>query len=124
MSANREMLEDHLEKYEAQLRSLNSYIKELNDKTAEHGTDKEHFEVDLREAEHNVQYYENEITRIKSEIGRPGQTQDTKNGADTVLPRTAKQGIGALIVSSISFLAGALVGSKLKSRRPGKDPQD
>lgn len=62
------MLEDQLESYEAQLRSLNSYIKELNDKTAAHGTEKAHFEVDLMEAEHNIKYYEGEIARIRELI--------------------------------------------------------
>lgn len=68
MDTNREMLDDQLESYEAQLRSLNSYIKELNNKTAKHGTEKALFEQDLMEAEHNVKYYEGEIARIRELI--------------------------------------------------------
>jgi uncharacterized protein YegP (UPF0339 family) len=65
MKDSREMLEAHLGKYEAQLRGLNSYITELNNKAVEHGTDRELFEIDLVEAEHNVKFYESELTRIK-----------------------------------------------------------
>ncbi|HEX8459079.1 MAG TPA: DUF1508 domain-containing protein [Pyrinomonadaceae bacterium] len=68
MSDNRATLETQLEKYEAQLRGLKCYIKELNDKTAKHGTEREQFEDDLREAEHNVKYYEDEITGLRELI--------------------------------------------------------
>jgi uncharacterized protein len=64
MSDSREQLEDQLESYRGKLRGFNSYIKELNDMCAKHGTGKEHFEGDLREAEHNVKYYEGEIALI------------------------------------------------------------
>lgn len=65
MKPDSESLEEQLEEYEGQLRGLNSYVKELKAKTAEHGTEKEHFEGDLTEAEHNIQYYEGEVARIK-----------------------------------------------------------
>lgn len=68
MTDNREKLEAQLEQYETQLRRLHAYVKELNDRTAEHNTEREHFEADLVEAEHNVKYYEGEITRIKELI--------------------------------------------------------
>lgn len=68
MNPDRDTLEAQLKEYEGQLRGLNSYVKELKDKTAEHGTESEHFESDLVEAEHNVKYYEDEITRIKGEL--------------------------------------------------------
>ena len=72
MNEDRGMLEDHLERYETQLKSLSSYIKELNDLTTKHGTDHEHFESDLMEAEHNVKYYEDEIARIKKQLSKGG----------------------------------------------------
>ena len=78
MKASREMLEDVLENYQESLRGLNSYVKELKTMTAKHGTDRQHFEDDLREAQHNMSFYEAEIVRIKKEIGgsaRPGPTQ-------------------------------------------------
>ena len=66
-------LEDQLEEYEEQLKGLNSYVKELTDRAAEYGTEREHYEVDLREAEHNIKYYEGEIGRIKGEFEKgPG----------------------------------------------------
>ncbi len=68
MKVDQEKLEEKLKGYEAQLREVNSYIKELKDKTAEHGTEKEHFEGDLMEAEHNIKYCEGEIALIKELI--------------------------------------------------------
>jgi len=65
MKADYEELEGKLKEYEGQLREANCYIKELKDKTAEYGTQKEHFEADLTEAEHNIKYYEGEIALIK-----------------------------------------------------------
>jgi len=65
MSADNEMLEKQLKEYEEQLGGLNSYVKELKDKTAEHGTQREHFEIDLMEAEHNIKYYEEEMARVR-----------------------------------------------------------
>ena len=68
MEPSHETLEEQLKDYEGQLRGFNSYVKELKDKTAEHGTEQEHFEVDLMEAEHNVKYYEGEVARIRELI--------------------------------------------------------
>ena len=68
MKASHELLEVKLKNYEEQLRGLRSYIKELKDKTSEHGTQREHYEEDLMEAEHNAKYYEGEIERIREQI--------------------------------------------------------
>ncbi|MCA1634631.1 MAG: hypothetical protein LC802_13300 [Acidobacteria bacterium] len=57
MNTNRGIMENQLEKYEAQLVGLKSFLKELNDKTTEHGTERMHFEEDLWEAEHNIEFY-------------------------------------------------------------------
>ena len=124
MNTNRDMLENQLEKYEAQLKSLNSYIKELNDMTAKNGTDREQFETDLLEAENNADYYEGEIAQVKKELGALDKAPGTGHGAGTVLPHTVKQGVGSLFFSSIGFVAGALLGSKLKSRRSGQDSSE
>jgi TolA-binding protein len=131
MSVNPDVLEDQLQDYEAQLRSLNSYIKALNDRCIECGTDKTQVEVDLMEAEHNVKYYEGEIARLKQEIGQAGKGGGGRGGGGgqggrkIALPPKVKQGLVPLIISSISFAAGTLLGSKLKSRRGGSgiDPQ-
>ncbi|HYH87494.1 MAG TPA: DUF1508 domain-containing protein [Pyrinomonadaceae bacterium] len=58
MKTKHEMLED-------KLKGLNAYIKELKDKAAKHGTQSEHYEEDLMEAEHNLKYYEGEMARLK-----------------------------------------------------------
>jgi peptidoglycan hydrolase CwlO-like protein len=121
MNDNREILEDRLERYEAQLQGLKSYLKELKDKTAEHGTDKAQFEEDLIEAEHNVKYYEAERARLKKELGKSDEGAYPRNVADSILPRTVKQGVGSFVLSAISFVSGALLGSKLKARRGSKD---
>ena len=68
MQPDHDTLEAQLKEYEEELRGLNSYVKELACMTAEHGTDREHYEVDLIEAEHNIKYYEDEIARIKDEL--------------------------------------------------------
>lgn len=106
------------------MRSLNSYIKELKRQTDKHGADLEHYETDLLEAEHNVKYYEDEITRLKDEIGHKGKGGGGgggRGGGGVVLPPKVKQGLVPVLLSSISFVAGALVGSKLRARRGDKD---
>ena len=123
MKVNREMLEDQAERYEAQLRSLRSFIKELNDRVAEYGTDRAQFEEDLLEAEHNIKFYEGEIARVKQEMGESDKAPRASDPADSILPRTAKQGIGSLILSLISFAAGTLLGSRMKTRQASKEEQ-
>jgi len=121
MKVSREILEDQQQRYETQLKSLNSYVKELKDMTAKHGTDMSQYEEDLREARYNIKYYESEIARVKGELGERGETVPAKGAADTLLPRTVKQGLGSLLFSSISFVAGAVLGSRLKSQRKSQD---
>lgn len=128
MNVNRDTMEDQLQDYEAQLKSLNSYIRELKLQTDKHGTDEEHYETDLLEAEHNVKYYEEEIARLKNELGHKGKggggsgvRGGGRGGGGVVLPPKVKQGLIPVILSSVSFVAGALLGSKLKSRRGDKD---
>lgn len=118
MKANREMLEDQLERHESQLKSRNSFLKELKHMTDRHDTEEEHFSEDLMEAEHDLKYHEDEIARIKKEIKNLPYGQGQK---DSILPRTAKQGIGSAILSSISFVAGAILGSRLMSKKARKE---
>lgn len=89
------------------MRGLNSYITELNSMTDKHDTPTEHFTEDLAEAKHNVAYYENEIAWIKTQLGnRDGKPR---------LRRTPI--IGVVIISSISFAAGLLLGSSWVGKR-------
>jgi hypothetical protein len=106
MSVSRETLEDHLERYEQELRELNSYIAELKAMTDKHDTASEHFAEDLLEAEHNVLFYESEIARIKKLLRGPGWR----------LPQSREAIIGALLISSLSFVAGILIGTQLGGR--------
>jgi hypothetical protein len=124
MKASREILERQLEEHEEKLRGLHSYVKELSDTTAKLGTEREQFEEDLMEAQQNIKYYESEIARLKHEVGGLPKAGRPQTGADAILPQTVKQGIGSLIISSISFVAGALIGSKLKSRRGSEDKEE
>ncbi|HKS28174.1 MAG TPA: DUF1508 domain-containing protein [Pyrinomonadaceae bacterium] len=70
MKPDHEMLEDQLKAYEGELRELNSYVKELKNRTAEQGTSAEQYEEDLTEAEHNIKYYEGEVARIREQAGK------------------------------------------------------
>lgn len=123
MKDDREMLEDQLSQYESRLRGLKSFVKELQARTAEHGTDGEHFEMDLLEAEHNIKYYEEAIAHLKGETGKPAKSERPQSEPDTILPRTAKQCISSFVFSSVSFVAGAILGSKLKSRSDSQQTQ-
>lgn len=124
MNKNHRTLENMVEDYELQMKGLNSYIKELTDRTKEHGTDSEHFEVDLMEAQHNVKYYEGEIAHIKKELSEADKTTGTPDDPTTVLQQILKPDIGTLILASVSFVAGAILASQLSSRLGSKDSGD
>lgn len=119
MKAKRDALEDQMQEYERQVIGLKSYIKELTDAAAKHGTEKSEYEIDLIEAEHNVKYYEAEIARIRKELGgaRGGGGGRPQAG---ILPRTARQGIGSFVFSTIGFIAGVFLGSKINSKSNDK----
>ena len=123
MKTNREMLQAHLEMHEEQLRSLSSYLAELKNTASKLGTDSTQFEEDLMETESNIKYYGSEVARIKTELGKLEKAAPASAPAavDTVLPHTLKQGIGSLLLSSISFAAGMLLCSMLKDRRDSRD---
>jgi len=120
MQPNRQILEAQLKTYQDKLRSLSSYDTELKAMTGKHSTPRVQYESDLIKAEHNIEFYVAEIARIKkalgafAPIGRPGSVPGT------LRPRITKPGFGAAVFSSISFIAGALLGSRLKSGK-GKD---
>ncbi len=117
MKAKRDVLEDQLQEYEQQVRELNSYIAELTGQAEKHGTGKSEYEMDVIEAEHNVKFYEAEIARIKKELGG---TRGRPPYAGTILPRTARHGIGSFVFTAIGFVTGVFLGSQLKSRNQDK----
>lgn len=122
MKTNPAILAEQLESCEDKLKGLSSYVKELKTMCAKHNTPEEQCESDLIKAAHNMGFYEGEIARIKKEMGTvPGGGGKVGTGPGTLLPQTRNQGIGAAILTSISFVAGALFGSHLKSGKSGKD---
>jgi hypothetical protein len=119
MKPDRATLERQLYTNEQKLTALQSYLNELSAMTIKHGTEREHFAEDLQETEHNITYYEGEIARIKQELGRSPKKSSAV--ADSILPKTPKQGVGSLLFSSIGFVAGAIFGVTMKSRGQSKD---
>ena len=119
MNVNSQMLTYQLVSHEEQVKSLNSYIKELSAMSSQYGTDTSQFEVDLTEAQNNVKYYEGEVARIKKELAASDQTVATQDEPPTV--PLLRQGIGALILAAASFVAGAILASKLSSGPDSKD---
>ena len=112
MKTQREILEGEKVRFEGKLQDLRAYIKELTDRTAEHDSEDEHFEEDLMKAEHDAEYYENEIESLEKMI-RPAPTAKLK--------LIAKQGRVSIIVSSIAFLVGAYLGSRLIPRNSQRE---
>ena len=121
MKPNKAILEDRLENCEEELKGLSSYVQELKTTTAKLGTDPEQFETDLMEAEQNIGFYQGEIAGIEADLGEPEEPGPTKPGPGPILPQTSRQGIGSVVFSSITFIIGALLGSRLKSRKKSKD---
>ena len=120
MKAIRDVLEDQMQEYERQVTGLKSYIKELRDTAAKHGTDESEYETDLIEAEHNITYYEAEIERIRKEVGG-SHGGGRYPQAGTILPRTARECVSSLVFSAIGFVAGAVLGSMLMSKSKDRD---
>ena len=122
MNQTREFLEDQAQRYETQLASLKSFLRTLRETAAKHGTDEAALEGDLEEAEHNISFFEGELARVRAELrGRPGGYVPPRPPAyDSVIPRTPRQGVGALVLASLGMLAGVLIGQQLASRRGGR----
>jgi hypothetical protein len=123
MNVTRDTLEDQLQNHEAKLRELRAFVSELKATAARHGTEGEHFEGELFEAEHNVEFYEAEAARLRAEIGKHGDRPAAPRGGPVGggAPRVSKQSVGALVVA---LAAGALVALGLKARRGGKGSRD
>lgn len=122
MKANKEILADELEDYEEKLKGSSSFLQELKTTTTNLNTEPAQYEEDQHEAEHNIKFYEAEIARLKAEVGGPVKPmpptpESGKPGLGGILPQTSRQGIGSVIFSSIGFVFGALLGSRLKSRK-------
>ncbi|HEX8144144.1 MAG TPA: hypothetical protein VF553_16200 [Pyrinomonadaceae bacterium] len=124
MNNQREILEDQLESYEAQLRAVESFIRELNDTTAKVGADRSQFADDLFEAEHNLKYYQDASERVRKELADLDKKKETRKEDEPVSNQALRECIGALLVSSVSFAAGMLVGSKLRSKSGSEETRE
>jgi peptidoglycan hydrolase CwlO-like protein len=116
MKISSEELGDRLENYEDELKGFRSYVQELQTMTAKLGTDKEQFEIDLLEAQHNIKFYEGEIAEIKDARGKSAKGGGQHRGGAATADGPGK-GITSVIFSSIGFIVGAIFGSRLKSRK-------
>lgn len=58
MTEKRRILETHRAGYEEKVRSLRSYVKELTETAARHGTDTSLIEEDLMRARGDIEFYE------------------------------------------------------------------
>lgn len=118
MHTNRELLEAQLEDIKDKRKGLRSYLDELKAMCDKHNTPENICASDWTSATHNLGYYESEIARIRQELAKNAETGSISKvvpGIGTLLPQTRNQGMGAVLLSSISFVAGALFGSALKS---------
>jgi chromosome segregation ATPase len=107
MQASREMLKDRLERYEQELRELHSFLQELDTTTAKYNTPSEQVEEDIREANHNIKFYEGEIAEIKKMLWKPSWR----------LPHSREQLLETVVITSISFVTGVLLGTTLGGKR-------
>lgn len=118
MHTNRELLEAQLKDLEDKRKGLHSYLSELKTMCDKHNTPEHVCGSDWTSATHNLGYYESEIARMKQELAKDTATGSISKvipGAGTLLPQNRNQGIGTVLLTSISFVAGALLGSALKS---------
>lgn len=120
MQNNRVILDDALGTCEEKVKGLSSYVRELKTTTAKYDTPIEQYEADLAKAMNDILHYEAEIKLLKNQMPTP--SPGVKSGTvGTLLPKTRNQGIGAVILSSISFAAGTIVGALMNSGKGNKD---
>ncbi|HEX8688408.1 MAG TPA: DUF1508 domain-containing protein [Pyrinomonadaceae bacterium] len=69
MTEQREMLRAQRERFAERACGLKSYVKELTETAARHGTDAALIEEDLRKARGDIEFYEREAARLAEELG-------------------------------------------------------
>ena len=69
MTQQREILRAHRESCEERARRLRSYVKELTETAARHGTDGALIEEDLRKARGDIEFYEGQAAECAEELG-------------------------------------------------------
>lgn len=117
MRTSRELLENQLERYENELNETKAYVKELKSTAAAPGgVDEEHFAQHLSEAEHNINYYEGGIKRVKDELRNYSSSGEPRRGLAAILPELPTEGTGAVILLGIGVAVGILIGSAMSGR--------
>ena len=69
MNDQREIIKAQRTNYEERVRGLKSYVKELTEMAAQHGTDGEHIEEDLSKARADLAFYESQIGHYADALG-------------------------------------------------------
>lgn len=117
MTTSRELLEGQLERYEDKLKGLKAYVQELKSTAAAPGGVEEgHFESHLMEAEHNIDFYESGIERIKGELRNAPGPDGPRRGLGAILPPAATEGAGPFIILGVGIAVGILLGSVMSGR--------
>jgi uncharacterized protein YegP (UPF0339 family) len=61
MTDQRDIIKNRRTNYEGRVRGLKSYVQELTDMAARHGTDEAHIEEDLAKARADLEFYECQV---------------------------------------------------------------
>jgi uncharacterized protein len=69
MADQREIHKERRARFEERLRGLKSYVKELTEMAARHGTDESYVEEDLRKARGDLEFYEAEARHLVETLG-------------------------------------------------------
>jgi uncharacterized protein YegP (UPF0339 family) len=69
MNDQREIIKAQRTNFEERVRGLKSYVKELTEMAAQHGTDEAHIEVDLSKARADLEFYEGQIGYCADALG-------------------------------------------------------
>lgn len=68
MNEQHAMLETHKTHCEEKVRGLKSYVKELTEMSAKHGTDESLLHDDLSKAKCDIEYYEGQVTAMDAAL--------------------------------------------------------
>ena len=69
MTQHHDILKSQRAKYEERARGLKSYVKELTETAARHGTDEAHYEDELTKARSDIEFYERQAEHCAETLG-------------------------------------------------------
>lgn len=113
MQTQRELLEDARERFAAKLEGLTAYAEELAERVEAHDPEEAHFEDDLVKARHDAQFYADQIAWIDGRLAS-GDIEPPLGVADAGTRPAREPGGVPLAWVPLAFLAGALLGSRLR----------